>query len=134
MPGDKVEQVEQLIAANEPGKLAFVGDGINDAPVLTRADVGVAMGTIGKDAAIEAADMVIMGDDLRKLPAAIQISRKVSRIVKQNISIALIIKIGVLILSALGWSNMIMAIFADVGVMVLAIINAMRTLKIGLPQ
>lgn len=134
LPGDKVEQVEQLIAANEPGKLAFVGDGINDAPVLTRADVGVAMGTIGKDAAIEAADMVIMGDDLRKLPAAIQISRKVSRIVKQNISIALIIKIGVLILSALGWSNMIMAIFADVGVMVLAIINAMRTLKIGLPQ
>lgn len=134
LPGDKVEQVEQLIAANESGKLAFVGDGINDAPVLTRADVGVAMGTIGKDAAIEAADMVIMGDDLRKLPAAIQISRKVSRIVKQNISIALIIKIGVLILSALGWSNMIMAIFADVGVMVLAIINAMRTLKIGLPQ
>ena len=134
LPGDKVEQVEQLIAANESGKLAFVGDGINDAPVLTRADVGVAMGTIGKDAAIEAADMVIMGDDLRKLPAAIQISRKVSRIVKQNISIALIIKIGVLILSALGWSNMILAIFADVGVMVLAIINAMRTLKIKLPQ
>lgn len=132
--GDKVEQVEQLIAANESGKLAFVGDGINDAPVLTRADVGVAMGTIGKDAAIEAADMVIMGDDLRKLPAAIQISRKVSRIVKQNISIALIIKIGVLILSALGWSNMILAIFADVGVMILAIINAMRTLKIKLPQ
>ena len=92
------------------------------------------MGTIGKDAAIEAADMVIMGDDLRKLPAAIQISRKVSRIVKQNISIALIIKIGVLILSALGWSNMILAIFADVGVMILAIINAMRTLKIKLPQ
>lgn len=92
-----MEQVEQLIAANESGKLAFVGDGINDAPVLTRADVGVAMGTIGKDAAIEAADMVIMADDLRKLPAAIQISRKVSRIVKQNISIALIIKIGVLI-------------------------------------
>ncbi len=134
LPGDKVEQVEQLIAANESGKLAFVGDGINDAPVLTRADVGVAMGTIGKDAAIEAADMVIMGDDLRKLPAAIQISRKVSRIVKQNISIALIIKIGVLILSALGWSNMILAIFADVGVMILAIINAMRTLKIKLPQ
>ena len=134
LPGDKVEQVEQLIAANESGKLAFVGDGINDAPVLTRADVGVAMGTIGKDAAIEAADMVIMGDDLRKLPAAIQISRKVSRIVKQNISIALIIKIGVLILSALGWSNMILAIFADMGVMILAIINAMRTLKIKLPQ
>lgn len=134
LPGDKVEQVEQLIAANESGKLAFVGDGINDAPVLARADVGVAMGTIGKDAAIEAADMVIMGDDLRKLPAAIQISRKVSRIVKQNISIALIIKIGVLILSALGWSNMILAIFADVGVMILAIINAMRTLKIKLPQ
>ena len=134
LPGDKVEQVEQLIAANESGKLAFVGDGINDAPVLTRADVGVAMGTIGKDAAIEAADMVIMGDDLRKLPAAIQISKKVSRIVKQNISIALIIKIGVLILSALGWSNMILAIFADVGVMILAIINAMRTLKIKLPQ
>ena len=129
-----MEQVEQLIAANESSKLAFVGDGINDAPVLTRADVGVAMGTIGKDAAIEAADMVIMGDDLRKLPAAIQISRKVSRIVKQNISIALIIKIGVLILSALGWSNMILAIFADVGVMILAIINAMRTLKIKLPQ
>lgn len=134
LPGDKVEQVEQLIEANESGKLAFVGDGINDAPVLTRADVGVAMGTIGKDAAIEAADMVIMGDDLRKLPAAIQISRKVSRIVKQNISIALIIKIGVLILSAIGWSNMILAIFADVGVMILAIINAMRTLKIKLPQ
>ncbi len=132
LPADKVEKVEELIEANKEGKLAFVGDGINDAPVLVRADVGVAMGTIGKDAAIEAADMVIMGDDLRKLPSAILISKKVSRIVKQNIAIALVIKIGVLILSALGWSNMIMAIFADVGVMILAIINAMRTLNIKL--
>jgi len=128
LPGDKVDQVEKLMDQTQ-GKMAFVGDGINDAPVLTRADVGIAMGTIGKDAAIEAADMVIMGDDLRKLPAAIAISRKVSRIVKQNITVALVIKIGVLILSAIGWSNMILAIFADVGVMVIAILNAMRTLR-----
>ena len=128
LPGDKVDQVEKLMDQAQ-GKMAFVGDGINDAPVLTRADVGIAMGTIGKDAAIEAADMVIMGDDLRKLPAAIAISRKVSRIVKQNITVALVIKIGVLILSAIGWSNMILAIFADVGVMVIAILNAMRTLR-----
>lgn len=129
LPGDKVDQVEKLMDQTQ-GKMAFVGDGINDAPVLTRADVGIAMGTIGKDAAIEAADMVIMGDDLRKLPAAIAISRKVSRIVKQNITVALVIKIGVLILSAIGWSNMILAIFADVGVMVIAILNAMRTLRL----
>lgn len=128
LPGDKVDQVEQLMQQTQ-GKMAFVGDGINDAPVLARADVGIAMGTIGKDAAIEAADMVIMGDDLRKLPASVIISRKVSRIVKQNIAVALIIKIGVLILSAIGWSNMILAIFADVGVMVIAILNAMRTLR-----
>ena len=129
LPGDKVDQVEKLMDQTQ-GKMAFVGDGINDAPVLTRADVGIAMGTIGKDAAIEAADMVIMGDDLRKLPAAIAISRKVSRIVTQNIAVALVIKIGVLILSAIGWSNMILAIFADVGVMVIAILNAMRTLRL----
>ena len=129
LPGDKVDQVEKLMDQTQ-GKMAFVGDGINDAPVLTRADVGIAMGTIGKDAAIEAADMVIMGDDLRKLPAAIAISRKVSRIVKQNIAVVLEIKIGVLILSAIGWSNMILAIFADVGVMVIAILNAMRTLRL----
>ena len=130
LPGDKVERVEQLLARKRPGEqLVFVGDGINDAPVLSRADVGVAMGAMGSDAAIEAADVVLMDDDLTKLPAAVAIARKTLRIVRENIVFALGVKFLVLILSALGRANMWMAVFADVGVSVLAILNASRMLR-----
>ena len=127
LPGDKVRQLETLFP--KTGKLLFAGDGINDAPVLTRADVGIAMGALGSDAAIEAADIVLMDDDLRKLPKAIAIARKCMAIVKQNILFALGIKFGCLILGALGIANMWFAIFADVGVMVLCVLNAIRALK-----
>ena len=130
LPGDKVERVEQLLAQKRPGEqLVFVGDGINDAPVLSRADVGVAMGAMGSDAAIEAADVVLMDDDLTKLPVAVSIARKTLRIVRQNIVFALGVKFLVLILSAFGMANMWMAVFADVGVSVLAILNASRMLR-----
>ena len=130
LPGDKVDRVEQLLAQKRPGEqLVFVGDGINDAPVLSRADVGVAMGAMGSDAAIEAADVVLMDDDLTKLPAAVAIARKTLRIVRQNIVFALCVKFLVLILSAFGKANMWMAVFADVGVSVLAILNASRMLR-----
>ena len=130
LPQQKVEQLERLLAAKgEKEQLVFVGDGINDAPVLSRADIGVAMGALGSDAAIEAADIVLMDDKLDKLPQAIRIARKTLRIVKQNIVFALGIKFGVLILSALGRANMWMAVFADVGVSVIAILNAGRMLK-----
>ena len=132
LPQDKVAQVERLLAEkkSEDDVLAFVGDGINDAPVLSRADLGIAMGAMGSDAAIEAADVVLMDDDPLKIVTAIRISRKCLRIVKQNIYFALIVKIGCLILTALGLSNMWAAIFADVGVMVLAVLNAMRCMTV----
>lgn len=128
LPGDKVEKVEWLISQRK-GALAFVGDGINDAPVLSRADVGIAMGGIGSDAAIEAADVVLMDDDPVKIAKAIGISRKTMRIVYQNIIFALGIKFTCLILGAFGIANMGLAIFADVGVMVIAVLNAIRALK-----
>lgn len=129
LPGDKVEKVEQLLSGKQPGeKLVFVGDGINDAPVLTRADIGVAMGALGSDAAIEAADVVLMDDDLGKLAVAISIARKTMTIVKENTVFAIGVKFLVLILSALGLANMWAAVFADVGVSVLAILNASRML------
>ena len=131
LPGDKVSKVEELLSACGPKeKLAFVGDGINDAPVLTRADVGFAMGSMGSDAAIEAADVVIMDDDIRKISAVIGVARKTLRIVKQNIVFALAVKALVLILGAFGIANMWEAVFADVGVAVIAILNAMRVLRI----
>lgn len=130
LPADKVSQVENLLAALPgKGKLAFVGDGINDAPVLTRADVGIAMGSMGSDAAIEAADVVLMDDDVRKIASIVSIARKTLRIVKQNIVFALAVKALVLILGATGHANMWAAVFADVGVSVLAILNSMRTLR-----
>ena len=129
LPGDKVEKVEQLLSGKQPGeKLVFVGDGINDAPVLTRADIGVAMGALGSDAAIEAADVVLMDDDLGKLALAISIARKTMTIVKENTVFAIGVKFLVLVLSALGLANMWAAVFADVGVSVLAILNASRML------
>ena len=129
LPADKVDQVEALLAAkSEKEKLAFVGDGINDAPVLRRADVGIAMGAMGSDAAIEAADIVLMDDDPLKIAKAIKISRKTLRIVYQNIVFAIGIKGICLVLGAVGLANMWLAIFADVGVMVIAVINAIRAL------
>ncbi|MCD8321341.1 MAG: cadmium-translocating P-type ATPase [Oscillospiraceae bacterium] len=129
LPGDKVDCLEALLAAKSPrGTLAYVGDGVNDAPVLSRADIGIAMGAMGSDAALEAADMVLMDDDLTKLPAAMDISRKCLRIVRQNIVLALTIKGLCLILGAFGLASMWEAVFADVGVAVIAIINASRML------
>ena len=130
LPGDKVEQVEKLLAAKAKNdKLAFVGDGINDAPVLTRADIGIAMGAMGSDAAIEAADVVLMDDDPLQIAKAIKISRKCIGIVKQNIVFSLVVKFGCLVLVAVGVANMWAAIFADVGVMILAVLNAIRALR-----
>ena len=129
LPGEKVEKVEALLTQNT-GKLVFVGDGINDAPVLSRADIGIAMGAMGSDAAIEAADVVLMDDDPEKIAKAIKISRKCLRIVRQNIVFALSIKLACLVLGALGFANMWFAIFADVGVMVLAVLNAIRALNV----
>ena len=131
LPGDKVAQVEALLAAEgEKQKLAFVGDGINDAPVLTRADIGIAMGSMGSDAAIEAADIVLMDDDVTKIASIVKIARKTLSIVKQNIVFALAVKAIVLVMGALGLANMWEAVFADVGVSVIAILNSMRTLHI----
>ena len=130
LPGDKVDQVEGLLQNKGPKEqLVFVGDGINDAPVLSRADIGVAMGAMGSDAAIEAADIVLMDDDLKKLPVAVRIARKTLRIVRENIVFALAVKFLVLILSAVGVANMWWAVFADVGVSVIAILNSMRMLN-----
>ena len=131
LPADKVLKVEELLSTKaEKDKLAFVGDGINDAPVLTRADIGIAMGAMGSDAAIEAADVVLMDDDPLKISKAIKISRKCLRIVYQNIIFALVIKFACLGLGAIGIANMWFAIFADVGVMIIAILNAIRALKV----
>ena len=129
LPADKVKKVEELLSDEDTGKVAFVGDGINDAPVLTRADIGIAMGTMGSDAAIEAADIVLMDDDTTKIAKVVEIARKTRIIVKQNIVFALGVKALILILGAFGLANMWEAVFADVGVSVIAIINAMRMLK-----
>lgn len=131
LPQDKVGQVEQMLENRQGGKLAFVGDGVNDAPVLTRADVGIAMGALGSDAAIEAADVVLMDDDPAKIPAAMGLARKCLAIVRQNIVFALTVKGLCLLLVAVGRANMWLAVFADVGVMVLAVLNAMRALHVG---
>lgn len=129
LPADKVEKVEALLAVEKNGeKVGFVGDGINDAPVLMRADVGIAMGSLGSDAAIEAADLVIMDDELSKIADIIRISRKTVRIVRQNVAFALIVKAAVLILGIFGLANMWEAVFGDVGVTVIAVLNAMRAL------
>ncbi len=131
LPADKVDRVEKmLLEGDNDSKLAFVGDGINDAPVLMRADVGIAMGSLGSDAAIEAADIVIMDDDISKIPTVIRIARKTLRIVKENITFALVVKAAILILGALGLTTMWLAVFGDVGVAVIAILNSMRALKI----
>mgnify|MGYP002802764612 FL=1 len=129
LPGDKVCKVEELLAKKpEKARLAFVGDGINDAPVLSRADIGIAMGAMGSDAAIEAADIVLMDDDPMKISKAIRISRKCLRIVYENIWFAIGVKVICLVLGALGIANMWLAIFADVGVMIIAVLNAIRAL------
>ena len=129
LPEDKVTKVEELLESKSPKeKLAFVGDGINDAPVLSRADIGIAMGAMGSDAAIEAADIVLMDDDPLKISKAINISRKCLRIVYENIWFAIGIKVICLLLGAFGIANMWLAVFADVGVMVLAVLNAIRAL------
>jgi len=125
LPAEKVAEVEKLLGE---GTLAFVGDGINDAPVLARADVGIAMGALGSDAAIEAADVVLMDDKPSKIATAINIARRTIRIAKENIWFAIGVKILVLILASLGLATMWMAVFADVGVTVLAVLNSMRTL------
>ena len=132
LPEDKVSRVEELLAAKDKGEmLAFVGDGINDAPVLARADVGIAMGAMGSDAAIEAADVVLMDDDPRKIAKAIGIASKCMRIVYQNIVIAIAVKFICLALGALGYAGMWAAIFADVGVMVICVLNAVRALDVS---
>ena len=131
LPADKVEKVEELLQQKSAkGKVAFVGDGINDAPVLALADIGIAMGGLGADSAIEAADVVLMTDEPSKILQAIQIAKKTMRIVKENIVFAIAIKIGVLILTAFGLSTMWQAVFADVGVSVIAILNALRALHV----
>ena len=128
LPQDKVSFVEGLLDKTGKRKLAFVGYGINDDPVLMRADVGIAMGSMGSDAAIEAADIVIMDDDIKKISKIIRIAKKTMRIVKENIVFALGVKFAILILGALGIANMWLAVFADVGVAVIAILNSMRML------
>ena len=131
MPDGKVEKVEELLKTKSPkGKLAFVGDGINDAPVLAMADIGIAMGGLGADSAIEAADIVIMTDQPSKIISAMKLSKKTMRIVKENIIFAIAVKVLVLILTAFGLSTMWQAVFADVGVSVIAILNALRALRV----
>ena len=130
LPADKVEKLEQIMQERTKGKVAFVGDGINDAPVLSRADIGIAMGALGSDAAIEAADVVLMDDDPVKIAKAVRIARKCMRIVYENIIFAIGIKLACLLLGALGIADMWLAIFADVGVMVLAVLNAIRAMSV----
>jgi Cd2+/Zn2+-exporting ATPase len=129
LPADKVTEVDALLKRQSGGKaLAFVGDGINDAPVLARADVGIAMGAFGSDAAIEAADIVLMDDDPARIADAIRIARKTIRIVRQNIVLAISVKVLVMLLAAVGFASLWLAVFADVGIAVIAILNAMRTM------
>ena len=131
LPDQKLENLEEILKERKgKEKVIFVGDGVNDSPCLARADIGIAMGGIGADAAIEAADVVIMTDELTKIAQAIKISKKTMKIVKQNIVFALVVKVLVLILGALGIANMWLAVFADVGVSMLAILNSMKTLKV----
>ena len=131
LPGDKVTKVEDILAGKRDNEqLIFVGDGINDAPVLSRADIGIAMGALGSDAAIEAADVVLMDDDPLKISKAIGIAKKCMRIVYENIYFAIGVKVACLLLGAVGIANMWYAIFADVGVMVIAVINAIRALSV----
>ncbi len=131
LPGDKVAKVEEFLDKKDKNELlAFVGDGINDAPVLSRADIGIAMGALGSDAAIEAADIVLMDDDPLKIAKAIKIAKKCMRIVYENIWFAIGVKLLCLLLGALGIANMWLAIFADVGVMVIAVLNAIRALRV----
>lgn len=130
LPNDKVEKLEEIFLENSNGKVMFVGDGINDAPVLARADIGVAMGGVGSDAAIEAADVVIMNDELAKIPLSIRIARKTNRIVWENIIFALSVKVIILILGAMGFATMWEAVFGDVGVALIAVLNSMRALKL----
>lgn len=131
LPSDKVIAVEELLRQKHTGTLLFVGDGINDAPVLARSDVGIAMGALGSDAAVEAADVVLMDDDVRKLPLAIEISQHTVGIAKQNIAFPLTVKFVIMLLGALGIAGMWLAVFADVGVLILAVLNATRTLRIN---
>ena len=130
LPSGKVEKMEEILEQNKDGKVIFVGDGVNDAPVLARADIGIAMGGLGSDAAIEAADVVIMTDELTKIASAIKISRKTKQIVITNIVFALVVKGIFLLLGAMGMATMWEAVFSDVGVSIIAILNAMRALNI----
>ena len=130
LPGEKVEELEKLLAEQTgKNKLAFAGDGINDAPALMRSDVGIAMGSMGSDAAIEAADIVLMDDDVGKIASTVRISRKTMGIIRGNIIFALAVKAVILLLGALGYANMWVAIFGDVGVLIICILNAMRLLS-----
>lgn len=129
LPSDKVSKFEAISSMNSSKKTAFVGDGVNDAPVLARADIGIAMGGIGADAAIESADIVFMDDDLAKMPQAMDIAKRTKQIVMQNIVFAIGVKIAFLVLGAIGLVGMWAAVFADVGVMIIAVFNAMRMLK-----
>ncbi len=130
LPGDKLARMEELVASGRRQRVAYVGDGINDTPVLTRADAGIAMGALGSDAAIEAADVVIMDDDLTRLPAALQIARRTRRVVRQNIIFSLVVKTGFMLLGAVGLASVWMAVFADVGVSLLAVLNSVRVLRL----
>ncbi len=130
LPADKINETKKLIKNNSENKIAFVGDGVNDSPVLTTVDVGIAMGGLGSDAAMEAADVVIMTDELSKIPKAIEISKRTIKIAKQNIAFAILIKILILVLSAMGMAEMWLAVFADVGVTLIAVLNSLRAMKI----